>query len=296
MARDVRGAANLALFVALLLSSVGCNGCGSRRGGGEDAAGTRSRDRLEDVPGVELGDLTRDERKVFVDVANDELDPCGAPRSLARSLQRGECRRASWAAKFVLRLVQMDLSAEEIGDLYVRRYGAQAVHRIELGSSPVKGGEMAPVTIVEFADFQCPHCGQSAPVLDEIVRRYEGKVRLVFKHYPIDRHQSAVLAARAATAAHLQGKFWEMHHQLFTHQEALEREDLFRYAEQLGLDMERFRRDFESPEVARSVQAEHQVGNDAGVEGTPTFFVNGRMVDGGVEELGSFIDEELDAR
>jgi protein-disulfide isomerase len=297
MAREIRGVANAALTVVLLVSAVGCNGCGGRqragRDGGED---TSHDDRTLDVRGLDLSELTRDEKRVFFTVVDEELDPCGAPRSLATSLERGDCRRAPWAAKFVARLVQMDMSADEIGDLYVRRYGAQGIRRLELGSSPVKGGEMAVVTIVEFADFECPHCGLSAPVLDELVRRYEGKVRLVFKHYPIERHTFAVGAARAATAAHLQGKFWEMHHILFNHQNALAREDLFRYAEQIGLDMARFTRDFESPEVAQSVQADHQAGEAAGVDGTPTFFVNGRMIDGGPEELPAVIDEELDAR
>lgn len=286
----------VALFVALLLSSVGCNGCGSQRARGDDASRANTRDRVDEVPGVALGDLTRDEKQVFIDVVNDELDPCGSPRSLARALVRGDCRRASWAAKFVLRLVQMDLSPEEIGDLYVRRYGAQAVHRMEVGSSPITGGAAAPVTIIEFADFECPHCALSVPVLDELVRRYEGKVRLVFKHFPIERHEHAEAAARAATAAQRQGKFWEMHHLLFAHQEALAREDLFRYAEQLGLDMAQFGRDFESPEVAQSVQADHRLAEEAGVDGTPTYFINGRMIDAGVEELPAIIDEELDAR
>lgn len=296
MSREVRGVANVAMFLVLLVSSVGCNGCGSRQGSRQDAGDARDDHRTLNIRGLDLSSLTRDEKRVFFTVVDDELDPCGAPRSLAASIERGDCRRAPWAAKFVARLVQMDLSAEEIGDLYVRRYGAQGIRRIELGSSPVKGGEMAPVTIVEFADFECPHCGLAAPVLDELVRRYEGKVRLVFKHYPIERHTHAIEAAKAATAAHLQGKFWEMHHVLFTHQEALNREDLFRYAEQLGLDMARFGRDFESPEVAQTVQAEHQAGEAAGVDGTPTFFVNGRMVDGGPEELPAVIDEELDTR
>lgn len=284
-----------AVPMLVLLSLVGCGGCGGSGRSRQPTADVRETEAaIADVPGVDLSELTRDEKRVFREVVNEELDPCGSPRTLAASLAAGNCRRSPFAARFVVSLVVQDMSAEEIGDAYVRRYGAQAVQRIDLGSSPVTGGEMARVTVVEFADFECPYCGQSASALEELLRHYEGKVRLVFKNFPLTAHHHSMPAALAAMAAHRQGKFWQMQERLFANQSSLEREDLFRFAEQIGLDMERFRRDFESEAVAQAVQADRQQGDALELSGTPTFFVNGRRVEGGLEELTPMIDEELE--
>lgn len=284
-----------AIPVLVLLSLVGCGGCGGSGRSRQPTADARESEPMAaEVPGVDLSQLTRDEKRVLFEVVNEELDPCGSPRSLGASLQAGNCPRSPFAVRFVMGLVEEDMSADEIGDAYVRRYGAQAVQRVDLGTSPVAGGEMARVTVVEFADFECPYCGQSAPALKELVRHYDGRVRLVFKNFPLSGHEHSLPAALAAMAAHQQGKFWQMNERLFANQSSLEREDLFRFAEQIGLDMERFRRDFESEAVAQAVQADRQQGEALGLSGTPTFFVNGRRVEGGIEELSPLIDEELE--
>jgi Na+/H+ antiporter NhaA len=140
----------------------------------------------------------------------------------------------------------------------------------------LRGPEDAPITVVEYGDFECPYCGQAEPVIRELLAGY-GDVRYVWRHLPLtDVHPQAQLAAEAAEAAADQGKFWEMHDLLFDHQDALQPRDLFRYAEELGLDVERFRDVLRRHDVAGRVAEDVDNADLSGVTGTPTFFINGR--------------------
>lgn len=141
----------------------------------------------------------------------------------------------------------------------------------------VRGPADAPVTLVEYADFECPYCGQAEPVLRDLLAEFGDGLRYVFRHLPLsDVHPRAQVAAEAAEAAAAQGAFWEMHDLLFAHQGALRPSDLIGYAEQLGLDTERFgdelRRHVHAPRIAEDVDD----ADRSGVSGTPTVFVNGR--------------------
>jgi protein-disulfide isomerase len=144
--------------------------------------------------------------------------------------------------------------------------------------APARGPEDAPVTIVEFADFQCPFCARSVPLLDAVLRAYGEGVRLVFKHFPIDSHAYARGAALAAMAAQEQGKFWEMHDRLFAAGGRIDRQAAQRIAQEMGLDVQRFERDLESPELAQRLERDRQDGLAAGLTGTPTFYINGRRL------------------
>jgi Na+/H+ antiporter NhaA len=139
----------------------------------------------------------------------------------------------------------------------------------------MRGPADAPVTVVEYGDFECPYCGQAEPVLRELLRDF-GDVSYVWRHLPLnDVHQNAQLAAEAAEAAAAHGAFWEMHDLLLEHQDALGFDDLMGYAEQLGLDVERFGADLRTREGARRVAEDVDSADLSGVSGTPTFFVNG---------------------
>jgi len=128
---------------------------------------------------------------------------------------------------------------------------------------------------VEYGDFECPYCGQAEPVVRELLREY-GDVRYVWRHLPLrDVHPRAQLAAEAAEAAGLQGKFWEMHDVLFEHQDALGPRDLIGYARSLGLDVEKFTADLRSHTGADRVESDVDSADLSGVSGTPTFFING---------------------
>ena len=140
----------------------------------------------------------------------------------------------------------------------------------------VRGPEEAPVTLVEYADFECPYCGLAEPVVRELLADY-GDLRYVWRHLPLtDVHPHALLAAEGAEAAARQGKFWEMHDQLLDHQGALTARDLIRYAGELGLDIERFTRDLRNHVGEAKIAADVDSADLSGVSGTPTFFVNGR--------------------
>jgi Na+/H+ antiporter NhaA len=140
----------------------------------------------------------------------------------------------------------------------------------------VRGPLAAPVTVVEYGDFECPYCGQAEPAVRELLRDF-ADVRYVWRHLPLsDVHRNAELAAEASEAAAAQGAFWPMHDLLLSHQDALEPDDLMRYAEQLGLDVERFTDDVREHVAARRISEDVEGADLSGVSGTPTFFVNGR--------------------
>ncbi len=141
----------------------------------------------------------------------------------------------------------------------------------------VRGPADGHVTLVEYGDFECPHCGQAEPVIRQLVRLSGQDLRFVFRHLPLsDVHEHATLAAEAAEAAGAQGRFWEMHDVLYEHQDALTFDDLRSYARQLRLDVERFSDDLDSRRYALRVARDIESADASGVAGTPTFFINGR--------------------
>ncbi|MCB9527313.1 MAG: thioredoxin domain-containing protein [Myxococcales bacterium] len=159
----------------------------------------------------------------------------------------------------------------------------------------VKGPANAKITIVEFSEFQCPFCKRVGPTIDQIMKEYAGKVRIVFKHNPLSFHKDAPLASQAALAAGKQGKFWEMHDMLFENQRALQPADIEKYAQEIGLNMTKFKADLESDEIKKQIAADQALANEVGARGTPTFFINGRKLRGAqpFEQFKQVIDEEL---
>jgi Na+/H+ antiporter NhaA len=144
----------------------------------------------------------------------------------------------------------------------------------------IRGPDRAPVTLVEYGDFECPYCGQAEPVVRELLADY-GDLRYVWRHLPLtDVHPHALLAAEGSEAAALHGKFWEMHDQLLDHQGALTASDLIRYAEELGLDTEQFIRDLSTGAGGAKIAADIDSADLSGVSGTPTFFINGKRHQG----------------
>jgi protein-disulfide isomerase len=169
-----------------------------------------------------------------------------------------------------------------------------ATHAIPIGSSPVRGKSTAKVTIVEFADFQCSFCTRAQPVLDRIRKDYGDDVRIVFKHQPLDFHPDAMPASEAAAYAAAHGKFWEMHDILYANQSELHRDHLEKYGAMAGLDVVRFRLALDLSRQAEVVLADLELGDKLRVTGTPTFFVNGRLIVGAqpYETFKRVIDEE----
>lgn len=138
------------------------------------------------------------------------------------------------------------------------------------------GPESAPVTLLEYGNFECIHCGRAYPVIKEVQRLLGNSLRFVFRHFPtVQTHPHSLRAAEAAEAAGVQGKFWEMHDQLFRHQQALEDGDLLRYARRIGLDAERFQRDMTENTFLKQVVADYNRSLfDEHITGTPTIYLN----------------------
>jgi protein-disulfide isomerase len=140
----------------------------------------------------------------------------------------------------------------------------------------IRGPLDAPVTVVEYGDFECPYCGRAEPQMRELLRDF-ADVRYVWRHLPLsDVHPNAELAAAASEAAAAEGAFWPMHDLLLEHQDALQPADLVRYAEQLGLDVERFTHHLRKDSVTGRIAEDVEGADLSGVSGTPTFFINGR--------------------
>jgi formate-nitrite transporter family protein len=140
----------------------------------------------------------------------------------------------------------------------------------------VSGAADAPVTLLEYGNFECIHCGRTYPIIKEVQKLLGDNLRFVFRHFPTVRtHTHSLRAAEAAEAAGAQGKFWEMHDQLFTHQQALEDRDLLRYAKHIGLDVERFARDLSENTFLKQIEGDYNRSLfDEHVTGTPTFYIN----------------------
>ncbi len=145
----------------------------------------------------------------------------------------------------------------------------------------IQGPEDAPVTLVEYGDFQCPHCGRAYPIIQSIQKKMGDDLRFVYRHFPISEdHENAVPAAEASEAAAAQGKFWEMHDLLFEHQAALDDESLRKYAQQLGLDLSKFDQAMREHTYGERIKEDFSSGLRSGANGTPTFFINGERYDG----------------
>lgn len=162
-------------------------------------------------------------------------------------------------------------------------------------AGPSRGAGDAKISIVVFADFQCPYCARAAQTVEHVLAAYPGKIRLVYRHYPLSFHKQAPKAAEAAMCANEQGHFWEYHDLLYANQEALGVEDLKGHALQLGLDVKKFTACLDAGLMRAAVEKDQAVGEKLGVRGTPAYFINGLVLSGAQpeEEFRKIIDAEL---
>jgi protein-disulfide isomerase len=171
-----------------------------------------------------------------------------------------------------VRARQLSGTAEDLVDLY---------DDVDPQRDHVRGAGDAPVTLVEYGDYQCPYCGRAEVVIRELLVSFGDELRYVWRHLPLnDVHPNAQMAAEAAEAAHAQGRFWDMHDRLLGHQDELAPEDLGRHAAAIGLDVERFVEDLRRRVHAQRVADDVRSADASGVAGTPSFFVNGRRYQG----------------
>jgi protein-disulfide isomerase len=167
---------------------------------------------------------------------------------------------------------------------------------IDDSASPYKGAVDAPVVIAEYTDFQCPYCAKLGETFSKLLKQYPGKIKIVYKSYPLSNHRFAWKAAAAAMAAHQKGRFWEFHDRLFEHYKSLDDQKIMDIRKEFGFDTPEFEALIKSNEVRRQVAADHQEGQRNGVRGTPTVFVNGkRLKDKSLKGFTEAIDKELES-
>jgi len=167
---------------------------------------------------------------------------------------------------------------------------------VSIGLDHVRGSINAPITIVEYGDYECPYTGGAYPVVKEIMKQFDERIYFVFRNFPLnDIHPHAQHAAEAAEAAAAQDKFWQMHDYLFEHQKALDDAHLFEYAKKVGLDIDKFKKEMSEHVYAPLINKSLKSGIDSGVEGTPTFFINGERYEDSwdLDTLTSFLNKSL---
>jgi protein-disulfide isomerase len=262
------------------------------------AGKTAAADDSTPPPGIDLSKLDELGKKTFFRVVTTEPSICGKAESLlvsAKAKGDAACRRSYNAVRYVARLADHGYTQSEIAEAIEKRYRKADVKTIDVSQAPAEGSAAAKVTLVEFADYECPHCKRLQPVLRQILDEFRGEVRLYFKHYPLPQHTNARLAAEAAVAAQKQGKFWPFQEKLWENQDSLSPADMEKFAKDIGLDMAKFRSDFDDVKTKARVQKDRDDGSTLKLQSTPALYVNGREYTDAkdTESLREWIKEEL---
>ena len=226
------------------------------------------------------------QKRILAHVLEVQNCTCGCNWTIAKC--RNDDPKCGYSRQ-LLNLIIKDLKAgkdekEIVADLKVHALTPPPVLddpvSINIQGDPVIGPENARITIVEFSDFQCPFCAAAVVQARIVLDKYPKDVRLVFKQFPLDDHSQAFLAAQSAVAAHAQGKFWAMHDKLYGNFRSISPQNILYWAKDIGLDMKRFVEDVDTGKYKKAIENEVAQGETAGVQGTPTFFFNGRRYSG----------------
>ena len=265
------------------------------KGSGSSAGASTPVDRTP-VPGFDVSSLTADQQTLFFKMVGDLPSPCGKAHSLRTSnAQDKSCARAPFAVKLVHDLIVDDQGDETVRSFYEARYVKNTkVWNINLVDAPMVGDAAAPVTLVEFFDYGCPACVALKPVLDRVIAENKGKLKVYYKMYPlVSKHPDSFGCAQAAFAARAQGKFHEMHDRIFEKFGNQKKDDLRRYAGDLGLDLGKY--DLAFAAFESRVKADMKDGEAVGVDGTPSLYLNGRVFGGPADPkyMAAAIDEEI---
>lgn len=234
-----------------------------------------------------LGPVTDDEIKAFFDNNRSRLPPDATLEAFAARIRSHlESQRPDQVREDLRKNAQISVLMQP--------------PRVNVAATgPAKGPENAPVTLIEFSDYQCPFCKRVEPTVEALLAKYGASIRFVYRHMPLDGlHPRARAAAIAAVCAENQGKFWEYHDLLFANQQALADADLEKYATQLGLDAATFKTCRADPASEARVNVDATAAREAGLTGTPAFFVNGILVSGArpIEDFTRWIDQEIAAK
>lgn len=244
-----------------------------------------------DLGGLDTSTLTPNEKKELLGQLGDLVAPCpNTPVKLSECIsEKRDCKACLPAADFLMRQVRAGRPKSERASAYADRFDPKAVKEIDLGDSPFKGPENAVETIVEWADFECPYCLLMSPILDSLVERFPGQVKLVYKFYPLSGHKNGELAARAGVAAIDQHKFWDMHHALFDNQGKNDKAGIMGLAKALDLDIGQFKKDMNDDETSNRIDRDKKQADTLGLDGTPLIYIAGRRVN--LEALANPYDD-----
>lgn len=234
----------------------------------------------EELSGVDIEDLVRRERLTWWKLVSQLYAPCSDQAvSLAQCVREERpCPACIPGAQLIADKIKSGAAAADAQAAYAARFGPD-VKPVDVAGSPSLGPENAPVTLVVWSDFECPACKRAMPYIEAAYENFSPNVRLVHKLYPLRAHLHGEPAARAAFAAQMQGKYWEMERLLFENQRALEDENLLSYARKLGLNLDRFRADMASEAATKAIARDREAGDRAGLQGTPHIVINGRAFD-----------------
>ena len=262
-------------LICLILLLLGCSNKSA-----DNSAPVVSKAQITQFSAVSLASLTADQQSAFVKLANDEICPCSdRHQSFAACLQDANtCKPAILLAQWVIDRLKTGTPMELMNTALSQEINSgfsSSPQIIDLEGYYTKGLAKAAFTLVEFADFECIHCRQTAKSIDEFLKKHP-EVRLVYKHFPLEGHQMAKTAALAAEAAGLQGKFWPMHKALFESKQALSAEQIETLAKKSGVDLVKFKRDMGSQKVLDKIENSQREGQLLGIQGTPALFFNGR--------------------
>jgi protein-disulfide isomerase len=258
----------------------------------------------EALPAVDLNGLSSAQRATVLKILREHDCSCGCGMKMA------QCRMldpsCSYSRGLAGVIVQAIKEGKSEGDAVAAASASKFAHvqqpklledpvPIPTGGAPSTGPQNAPITLVEFSDFQCPYCAAATPQLAAVLKAYPTKVKLIFKEYPLEMHSQAAFAAAAAVAAHRQGKFWAMYDAMFAAHDDLSRDNILALAQKNGLDLKRFQADLDSVEVKEAITRDIQDGDRLGVAGTPTLFIDGQRYNGPIEleSLKPLLEAEL---
>jgi protein-disulfide isomerase len=257
------------------------------------------------LPAVDMGGLTPAQQTSALRVMRSQECSCGCGMKIAECrVKDPTCAYSKGLASVMVDAIKKGkteagaIAAAKASELAKAREGKllEKAVNIPTANSPSAGPANALITLVEFSDFQCPFCYKAVAHLNTLLKAYPTQVKLIFKQFPlVDSHPEAAISAAAALAAQQQGKFWQMHDIMFANHGNLSRKAILGWASGLGLDMTRFTADLESPAIKQAVRRDLEDGERAGVDSTPTVFIDGQKYNGALalDAIKPVIDAEL---
>ncbi len=258
------------------------------------------------LPNVDFSGLTATQQQTALKVLREEGCTCQCDMKLAQCrVMDPNCSDSKALAALVVKSAREGKNASQIHEALAtsavaRRHAGpgrvlEDPVEIPVAGSPVKGPQDARITLVEFSDFECPYCSKAVGQIDAVLRAYPRDVKLIYKQFPLSIHPHANLGAEAALAAFAQGKFWPMHDKLFAKFHGITRENVMIWAKEIGLDTGKFAADLDANKYSHAIEKDLADGESAGVNGTPTIFVNGKHYNGSLalEAMKPIIEAEL---